>query len=562
MSLEDITQISDGALSKGIGRARDRLAVWGFQPHASKRSQGSALEQVVTSTERLYGTYAAVLDTLTPSKALKDLNSSIKARQLLQCFALYVGCQEAATSINKELSYSGTSHIDVTSFNFGFGKTTDYELSIDMMVKSHMSTIEGTGQLMQKHLIHLGRLTRSIERAVHGDPELSGYLKQLQLVNLSVGGNIYKGFSRRSMTSEDNTVKIKPTSTKIIGNKDAKEELYGIINQVALYDPDAKTNIELAGGKPMIVLLYGRPGCGKTLMGKECIYRMSKIAEEKGIPSDYVIFDNSFKDPFHGMDTKNLRGKFGKLQDPEKLTVGFFEDIDGVIQNRNTSNPSHIENQSLNEILNQLDGLQTSYQGNYMLILSTNRMDMIDDALLTRVTVKVEVKGPTTPEDHAELMQLQLGSKKEYTSLTKQEWLDVGHLCHQHNFSGRDDEKIGSLAKKYISNPLAITNEYKLPAEHQQEALSKIYRPLTFAYLEDAIGQRHQSNLESIERDKAVRSEQHYQSMKMQLASTLRLGQEMIETQAHRDGINGSKLKEMLKSHHQDTIANFTRGLR
>ncbi len=180
------------------------------------------------------------------------------------------------------------------------------------------------------------------------------------------GGAMAFGKSRaRLMTSGQQKV----TFADVAGVEEAKTELMEVVD--FLKDPKKYT---LLGGKiPKGVILLGPPGTGKTLLAKA-------VAGEAGVPF-FSISGSDFVEMFVGVGAARVRDLFeqGKKHAP---CIIFIDEIDAVGRQRGAGlGGGHDEReQTLNALLVEMDGFNTNT--NVILFAATNRMDVLDPALL------------------------------------------------------------------------------------------------------------------------------------------------------------------------------------
>ncbi len=180
------------------------------------------------------------------------------------------------------------------------------------------------------------------------------------------GGALAFGKSRaRLMTGGSQKV----TFADVAGVDEAKTELMEVVD--FLKDPK---KYQLLGGKiPKGVILLGPPGTGKTLLAKA-------VAGEAGVPF-FSISGSDFVEMFVGVGAARVRDLFeqGKKNAP---CIIFIDEIDAVGRQRGAGlGGGHDEReQTLNAMLVEMDGFNTN--NGVILIAATNRMDVLDPALL------------------------------------------------------------------------------------------------------------------------------------------------------------------------------------
>ena len=130
---------------------------------------------------------------------------------------------------------------------------------------------------------------------------------------------------------------------------------------------------ELGAKIPKGVLLYGPPGTGKTLLAKA-------VAGEASVPF-YSISGSDFVEMFVGVGASRVRDLFSqaRLNSP---AIVFVDEIDAVGRHRGAGmGGGHDEReQTLNQLLVEMDGFEAN--GSVILIAATNRLDILDPALL------------------------------------------------------------------------------------------------------------------------------------------------------------------------------------
>ena len=183
----------------------------------------------------------------------------------------------------------------------------------------------------------------------------------------SAGGNIFNfGKSRATLVRPES---INKTFKDVAGVDEAKEELSEIVK--FLKNPEKFT--KLGGRLPRGVLLNGPPGTGKTLLAKA-------IAGEAGVPF-YSISGSDFVEMFVGVGASRVRDLFKQAKENSPSII-FLDEIDAVGRRRGSGlGGGHDEReQTLNAILVEMDGFDSD--GGVIVVASTNRVDVLDPALL------------------------------------------------------------------------------------------------------------------------------------------------------------------------------------
>jgi proteasome-associated ATPase len=153
---------------------------------------------------------------------------------------------------------------------------------------------------------------------------------------------------------------------------------------------------------PKGILLYGPPGCGKTLIAKAVANSLAKkVAERSGQKEGRSFFLN-IKGPellnkYVGETERHIRLVFQRAR--EKATEGnpvivFFDEMDSLFRTRGSGVSSDVENTIVPQLLSEIDGVEGLE--NVIVIGASNREDMIDPAILRpgRLDVKIKIERP------------------------------------------------------------------------------------------------------------------------------------------------------------------------
>jgi cell division protease FtsH len=119
-------------------------------------------------------------------------------------------------------------------------------------------------------------------------------------------------------------------------------------------------------------MLHGEPGTGKTLLAKA-------LAGEAGIPL-YAASGSDFVEKYVGVGANRVRELFAQARAHPEGAVIFIDEIDAVGRTRSAGHGNEEREQTLNQILVELDGFTTSNR--IVCIAATNRLDVLDPALL------------------------------------------------------------------------------------------------------------------------------------------------------------------------------------
>jgi proteasome-associated ATPase len=157
---------------------------------------------------------------------------------------------------------------------------------------------------------------------------------------------------------------------------------------------------------PKGVLLYGPPGCGKTLIAKAVANSLAKKVAartaELGAEREGKSFFLNIKGPellnkYVGETERHIRLVFQRAR--EKASEGmpvivFFDEMDSIFRTRGSGVSSDVENTIVPQLLSEIDGVEGLE--NVIVIGASNREDMIDPAILRpgRLDVKIKIERP------------------------------------------------------------------------------------------------------------------------------------------------------------------------
>ncbi|MBR3163667.1 MAG: ATP-dependent zinc metalloprotease FtsH [Clostridia bacterium] len=177
-----------------------------------------------------------------------------------------------------------------------------------------------------------------------------------------------QGLGEKGKVYEAEEQKTKVTFDDVAGLEEEKEELVEIVD----FLKEPKRYQEMGAKTPRGILLYGKPGTGKTLIAKA-------IAGEANVP--FISMSGSeFIEMFAGLGASRVRKLFEKARKLSPCIV-FIDEIDAIGSRRTSNSGAETENnQTLNQLLVEMDGF--SSEETIIVLAATNRPEMLDKALL------------------------------------------------------------------------------------------------------------------------------------------------------------------------------------
>uniref|UniRef100_A0A8C6TZR9 Vesicle-fusing ATPase n=1 Tax=Neogobius melanostomus TaxID=47308 RepID=A0A8C6TZR9_9GOBI len=216
-----------------------------------------------------------------------------------------------------------------------------------------------------------------------------------------------------------------------------------------VFPPDI---VEQMGGKHVKgILLYGPPGCGKTLMARQ-IGKMLKAREPKIVNGPEIL------NKYVGESEANIRKLFADAEEEQKrlgansgLHIIIFDEIDAICKQRGSmAGSTGVHDTVVNQLLSKIDGVEQL--NNILVIGMTNRPDLIDEALLRpgRLEVKMEIG---LPDEHGRIQILNIHTAKMRQHNLLGGDVDIQELAIEtKNFSGAELEGLVRAAQSTAMN--------------------------------------------------------------------------------------------------------------
>ena len=225
------------------------------------------------------------------------------------------------------------------------------------------------------------------------------FLPTIIMVALFIALFKLQGLGDKGEIYDETERKTKTRFSDVAGLDEEKQEMVELVQ----FLKEPKKFIEMGAKIPKGVLLYGKPGTGKTLIAKA-------IAGEAGVP--FISMSGSeFIEMFAGLGASRVRKLFDKARKMAPCIV-FIDEIDAIGSRRTNGNGAESENnQTLNQLLVEMDGFKT--EETIIVLAATNRPEMLDKALLRpgRFDRQITIPAPDK-KGRAEILKIHSKGKK------------------------------------------------------------------------------------------------------------------------------------------------------
>ena len=305
----------------------------------------------------------------------------------------------AYTDLIKELSYGNIEKIEMT-----VGSTTvkvkqknveEEKTSIVPNTESFMGLVQD--KVAEGNEIELIQKPRSLLAEIPSF--IISFLPTVIMLALFIMIFKMQGLGERGKVYDDTERKTKVKFDDVAGLDEEKEELVEIVDFLKRPEKFTKMGAKIPKG----VLLYGKPGTGKTLKA---------IAGEADVP--FISMSGSeFIEMFAGLGASRVRKLFEKARKLSPCIV-FIDEIDAIGSRRTSNSGAETENnQTLNQLLVEMDGF--SSEETIIVLAATNRPEMLDKALLRPGRFDRQVTIPT-PDLNGRLEILKIHAKDKRIS--------------------------------------------------------------------------------------------------------------------------------------------------
>jgi proteasome-associated ATPase len=268
-------------------------------------------------------------------------------------------------------------------------------------------TFEPTGEVATvKEAMGEGRivvLTRGDEERVVelGAPVADTYLRAGDHVRLDIKTGLVLEKLARPEVEELVLEEVPDITYEDIGGLSEQIEIIRDAVELPYIHRDHFAAYDLAA--PKGVLLYGPPGCGKTLIAKAVARSLALAVGRRSDTGDDRSYFLNIKGPellnkYVGETERQIRLIFQRAKeksDEGVPVIVFFDEMDSLFRTRGTGVSSDVESTIVPQLLSELDGVESLK--NVIVIGASNREDLIDPAILRpgRLDVKIKIERPS-----------------------------------------------------------------------------------------------------------------------------------------------------------------------
>lgn len=199
------------------------------------------------------------------------------------------------------------------------------------------------------------------------------------------------GKDRFNLREQSNT-----TWEEIAGLETAKEQLVEAL-ELPYAQPEVYKFYNMT--PPKGILLFGPPGCGKTLCAKAAAASLARTHQKDNMQSGFIYVKGpELLSKWVGQSEQEIRALFNRGREHYEIhgypALLFIDEADAILPMRGTGKSSDVENTIVPQFLSEMDGLEQSH---VMILLATNQPKRLDPAVIRegRCDRHVKISRPT-----------------------------------------------------------------------------------------------------------------------------------------------------------------------
>ncbi len=426
------------------------------------------------SIELFYGSYKALKETLDQTKIFKGQFCIVNS--FLDIYSIFIS---AKLSLEYLVNTPGEESSTFNGQKLDF-RTGSFNTSINLIkaYKESINSLNGSSEALLGATKNYFRWIIDQTNTELKNNEYQELLKKTEKLNIEINGLILdRALAGDQRINKDLIGKI--TYEDIIGNEYAISICREIISNIGCYSNKTRSNYATKHmDRPYVILFYGRPGTGKGMLMNAIEADLSYSASLKGIEYQRIKIDNALiKRKYHGDGPRAFKEAFAKAKDSNNISLLIIDDVEGVLQDRDAPDSLHLENELLNVALDQIDGFEKDYIGNFAVVMATNQMRKIDNALLSRSTDILEVKGLERLDHYQKFMgKYLLTDFRRYIIGGDDTVNKIANVCYRLNLAGRDVKTYLSNISRFIKGGIVPYEIRSMEGHEQETALKAMYQ--------------------------------------------------------------------------------------
>lgn len=260
--------------------------------------------------------------------------------------------------------------------------------------------------------------------------EMYGILRDETIITIETESERIKLINNSPLERKDFSL----SELGIGGLKSEFEQIFRRAFVQRLFEPDLISKFGFAHVKG--IMLYGPPGTGKTLIAR-------KLGSLLNARPPKIVNGPEILDKYVGQSEENIRNLFKDAETEFKaygarsqLHIIIFDEIDAICKRRGASGSTNAGDQVVNQLLSKLDGVESL--DNILVVGMTNRLDMIDEALLRpgRFEIHLEI---SLPDRNARFEIFTIHTKKMAENSLLEDGIDMMRLAElAKNYTGAE----------------------------------------------------------------------------------------------------------------------------
>lgn len=321
------------------------------------------------------------------------------------------------------------------------------------------------------------------------DAEFERHRTALESMHIDVGGRRYTGFAfaAKSAENEEPGELLPIHHTDIVGNKDYIDAGLRLARDVAGFDFVAGSN-----PKKLNPVLFGQgsPGCGKTITAHAIGNYFLDYCRQRNVPAKFLVIRRTdWASSYQNASANKLVEIFKEQVQAYPGVVGvYWPDIDTAFAARSSPGLRSEESNILGASFGIFDGTLIPKNGKWFLICDANYMHM-DEATLSRISQDpYKILGPVSAADFVELMRdKKLSEFSDLLPLSDEQWAEIGQMCVDFEFSGRNVDSICQKIQVEIQNVDPPDEYYTSDFATRKKILRELAKPIGFERLKTVL---------------------------------------------------------------------------